>query len=127
MNVRKRKGTVNEAMSTSTEYLSYKAAQQTVAVLRAHCHQGDGSAEVLAALAEELRRQLDAAPIDVRVEAVAQMLIMIQLIMIHRSWTEDVAAMTEDKRRIRSDWVQVGGDLRKAISRVGGELRLGAC
>ena len=122
MNVRKRKGTVNEAMSTSTEYLSYKAAQQTVAVLRAHCHQGDGSAEVLAALAEELRRQLDAAPIDVRVEAVAQM-----LIMIHRSWTEDVAAMTEDKRRIRSDWVQVGGDLRKAISRVGGELRLGAC
>lgn len=106
-------------MSRSTECLSCRAAQEAVAVLRVQSHQGDGRGEVVAALAEELRQQLAAAPTDVRVHTVAHM-----LIMSHRAWAEDVDGMTEDKRRIRSDWEHVGRDLRKAISRVGGELRL---
>lgn len=106
-------------MSRSTEYLSCRAAEQAVAVPRAHCHQGEGSGEVVAAFAEDLRQQLAAAPTEVRVHTVAHM-----LIMIDQAWTEDVDGLTEDKRQIRSDWEQVGRDLRKAISRVGGELRL---
>ena len=107
-------------MSTSTEQLTCKtAARQAVAVLRTHRHHGDGSTEVLAALAEGLRQQLATAPTEVQVETVAHM-----LITSHRAWTEYVDGLTEDLGRIGSDWEQVAKDLRKAISRVGGELRL---
>ena len=107
-------------MSTSTEHLTGRTtARQNVAVLRAHCHQGDGNAEALAALAEDLRRQLATAPTEVQVKTVAHM-----LITSHRAWTEYVDSLTRDKERIGSDWEQVAKDLRKAMARVGGELRL---
>ena len=65
--------------------------------------------------------QSEAAPIDT---AEIQK-IMVLVVRQWRGWSSDLTeGVAEDARCIRSDWAQVGKDLRKAIARMGDELHL---
>lgn len=70
---------------------------------------------------ENLERELAESPIDT--EQIYE--ITLTVLMRWRSSCADLAeGVAEDARSIRSDWARVGEDLRKAITRVGNELRL---
>ncbi len=70
---------------------------------------------------ENLERELAESPIDT--EQICKMTLTV-LMRWRGSCTDLTEGVAEDARSIRSDWARVGEDLRKAITRVGNELRL---
>lgn len=70
---------------------------------------------------ENLEHEPAESPIDAEQLYEITLMVLMRWRASYPDWTEGVA---EDARSIRSDWARVGGDLRKAIARVGDELRL---